>query len=552
MENANPLARTVREQSGGRVLMNPAYLLMGAVAASISLVVGWWVGVGELILGAASAAVLSATLLWSYWMRTRRQWQQLHQRLERAAGATPAHLQRRPIAAQLAWQVDQIASRMSELSHRSAQVHPVSGLPTREPLINAIEDAPDGGTLGLVELCDFDRLTLFDAAIADEVLSEIAQRLVRMVGPGRVLAHVDRSRFAIWSVGVDPDVSRTELNAICYALRDRVVTAGVELLPQLRSALVESSRDKGSASELVSRGLSCLSDPIGHISAAEVSPATSRDLFLLEQDLRQATARNEFELWYQPFIDAAEQKVCGAEALLRWRHPEHGLVMPARFIPVMESANLAEEIGLWTLNAGCREARNWQQHQSAPLKVAINLSAHQLTGGQLPLMVGRTLQRHGLPPTLLELELTETVASVDSAAARILFDELRTLGVAVSIDDFGAGYSSLSYLKKLHFDKIKIDREFISHVDRQSDSQAICQSIIALGRGLGIPVLAEGVERAEEYQWLRRHGCTLFQGFYFSRPLEAAAFLPFVRDSATIAQLTGLSASALQNRVLKR
>ena len=126
------------------------------------------------------------------------------------------------------------------------------------------------------------------------------------------------------------------------------------------------------------------------------------------------------------------------------------------------------------------------------------------------------------------------------------------MGVAVSIDDFGAGYSSLSYLKKLHFDKIKIDREFISHVDRQSDSQAICQSIIALGRGLGIPVLAEGVERMEEYQWLRRHGCTLFQGFYFSRPLEAAAFLPFVRDSATIAQLTDLSASALQNRVLKR
>lgn len=502
------------------------------------------------LIGCAIAAIAVAG---SYVLQcqNRRQWNALFQKLHSLLGDMPPDLLSRPVAVRLSWQIDQVAHLLSSVDRRFAQIHALSGLPTREPLMEAMRQAPEGGVLGLVDLCDFDRLTLFDVAVADRVLVEIAQRLTRMVGSNRFLAHVDRSRFAIWYPEAEATSARTELDAIGYSLRDRILLPGIDMLPQVRLAQVEPEGRDCKPADILARGLACLSSSdSGANSNNEAVSASARNLFLLEQDLRQAAARNEFELWFQPFVDSAAQKICGAEALLRWRHPTHGLVAPTTFIPVMEAAGLAEEIGLWTLNAGCREARNWERSDRRKLKVAVNLSAHQLERGDLDMLVDRTLRRHGLPASLLELELTETVASVDSAAARSLFDKLRTLGVAISIDDFGAGYSSLSYLKKLHFDKIKIDREFVNHVDRQRDSQAICQSILALGRGLGIQVLAEGVERPEEYAWLRRHGCTLFQGYYFSRPVEADAFLSLVRNDARIRARTDLSPIALQERAM--
>lgn len=443
-----------------------------------------------------------------------------------------------------------------DLDHRNAHRHGVTRLPTREPLIDAIARCPQGGVLGIVELCDFDRLSAFDIAMADEVLKDVATRLLRMVGTDRFLAHVDRARFAIWYSGSSPDMARKEFDAVCYALRDRIVLTEIDMLPQIRAASViqESVVQDGAAfkpAALLARTIAALSDSRAPQMSVHGTQAMekARNSFLLEQDLRQAVARNELELWFQPFVDASAGRVCGAEALLRWRHPRHGLIAPNQFIPIVEMAGLADEVGRWTLNAGCREAREWTRQGLGAVKVAINLSAHQLGGNSLDRIVERTLHRHDLPPGLLELELTETVAAVDSSAAKTLFEKLRALGVSISIDDFGAGYSSLSYLKKLKFDKLKIDREFITHVDRQADSQAICQSIIALGRGLGIAVLAEGIERREEYAWLRRHGCDLFQGFYFSHPLEADAFPAFARHREHLLSLTDLSPVALQRRL---
>ena len=517
--------------------------LGAAVVATLALVRG-----SDLALSAMGLLAIGVAWLACYQQRRHRR--ALFERLRHLSGEVPNDLASRPVPERIDWQIDQITVRLSALDRRIAQIHSLSGLPTREPLIEAIGNAADGGVLGLIELGDFDRLNLFDVAVAEQVLKEIAQRMARMIGPGRFLAHIDRSRFAIWYPGVEADPARIELNAIGYALRDRLLLPDIDMLPQIRLALVEPAGGRGGAADLVARGLACLSGAEGDTLAGGSVSARARDEFLLEQDLRQATAKHQFELWFQPFVDASSHRICGAEALLRWRHEEQGLIPPSAFIPVMEAAGLSEEIGLWTLNAGCREAAAWERSDGRKLKVAINLSAHQLERGDIDLLVNRTLQRHRLAPALLELELTETVASVDSAAARALFDKLRALGVAISIDDFGAGYSSLSQLKKLTFDKIKIDREFVSAVDRQRDSQAICQSIVALGRGLGIPVLAEGVERAEEYAWLRRHGCTLFQGYYFSRPVEAAAFLPLVRDAVRIRTLTDLSPTALQQRVM--
>lgn len=427
------------------------------------------------------------------------------------------------------------------MAQRSVQRHGVSGLPTREKLIQAMAQGP--GVLGMIEFADFDRLSAIDPERADHVLAEIAKRISRMAGRSRMAAHVDRAHFALWFAGSGEDEAAPALQAIAYALQDRMLIDGEELLPVIRLGHMACDPDVAPAAKLISRAFSLLASR-HHLAPGpidEASKAISCD-FALEQDLRRAITAGEFELWYQPFLDARTQSVCGAEALIRWRHPVRGLVSPVEFIPLAEAAGLAAELGTWVLDAACRAAGNWSAMGLPNVKVAVNISGHQLERDGFDSLIERTLGRHGLSPRLLELELTESIAMAESRTAAQLFERIRALGAAISIDDFGTGFSSLSTLKKLSFDKLKIDREFVTDVDSRRDCQAICQSIIALARGLGISVLAEGVERAEEVQWLRRHGCNLFQGFHFARPLPEADFLAFARNSQNIASLFAMNA----------
>ena len=249
------------------------------------------------------------------------------------------------------------------------------------------------------------------------------------------------------------------------------------------------------------------------LSAQAIAQVQQR--YAMEQDLRGAIHRNEFQLHFQPLIDAHWQCVTGAEALIRWHHPERGSVPPSLFIPIVEAAGLAEQVGMWVLNAAARQASEWEGGIAGPLRIAINVSANQLHDAKFAEFLSRTLHNHSLDPSCLEIELTEGVASTEDAELARLFAKIRALGVKIAIDDFGTGYSSFSTLRQLTFDKIKIDREFITDVHLRPQSQAICQSIIALGRGLDIRVLAEGVETAEEFRWLSQHGCRHFQGYYF-------------------------------------
>ncbi|RHW16953.1 GGDEF domain-containing protein [Sphingomonas gilva] len=441
---------------------------------------------------------------------------------------------------------------------RKANRHQTTGLATREPLLAAMRAdlaaGPSGGTLGVVEFVDFDRLNGFDCALADRALGTLADRVRRMIGPRRPVGQIDRARIAIWfGRECDGDTARAELDAIRYALADAIEHDGSTIIPDLRLGLAHRAAAEDTAELIVTRAIASLATGGVVMAEAEADPeAQARRAFVLEQDLRQAVTRGQLALVYQPLIDGVRQRVCGAEALMRWQHPEFGPVQPTEFIPIVEAAGLAEEIGMWAMNAACREARGWRTLGKGDLFVAVNLSAQQLHRDDLPKMIERTLARHRLPPAALEIELTETVAAGDVAHIRSLFERLRAMGVRIAIDDFGTGYSSLSYLRTLAFDKIKIDREFVSEVDTRRDSQAICQSLIALGRGLGIRVLAEGVERREEYEWLRRHGCGLFQGFLFSRPLSPADFTAFVRDSAAITRATAVSPAALQSHVIER
>jgi EAL domain-containing protein (putative c-di-GMP-specific phosphodiesterase class I)/GGDEF domain-containing protein len=435
--------------------------------------------------------------------------------------------------------MDGIETLIGSIEQRLEYRHPVSGLPTREPLLAAIEQAirqGSRGVLGVVSLLDFERLAAFDPALADHMLRTMVERALKMLGERRLVAQVDRSRFAIWyEADIAADAACAQLDAVGYALGGPVPLGDREVLPEVRIGTAQAPADGTTPARLLAHAIATLSLGVAEIVADPVEAA--RERYAMEQDLRRAIDRGELELHYQPLIDANEGRVCGAEALLRWHHPVQGQIPPGRFIPVVESAGLADEIGLWVLNAACREARNWQRAGLDGLRVAVNVSGHQLERAELPAMVERTLGRHSLGSEALEVELTETVAAGDAERAAMLFDRLRGLGVAIAIDDFGTGYSSFSSLRSLSFDKIKIDREFVSMVDERRDSQAICRAIIALAQGLGTRVLAEGVERAQEVAWLRRNGCHHFQGYYFSRPLEACAFQAFVRDGARLARL---------------
>ena len=433
-----------------------------------------------------------------------------------------------------------VATRLETLRHRLAHRHAVSGLPTREPFYAEvaadIETARASVLMGVVRFVDYDRLAAFDQAAADRALAAFARRLEGAVAAARPLAQVDRDCFAIWFSGLaSAETAAGELQAMAYVLQQELGDDEQKLTPHVALAASLHPKDGKEASVLLTRALSAL--PPGersrsgklHFYQAQ-STEEARRRFAMEQDLRRAIRHDQFRLHYQPVVDLAEGRVVGAEALLRWRHPEMGLVPPASFVPLLEQSSIMDEVGLWVLNSACREAHAWNEHGLDDLKMAVNLSARQFHDPALTAMILRTLDRHGLQPGALELELTETAAMEDADRTSELFGQLRKLGVSVAIDDFGAGYSSLSYLKNLPFTKLKIDREFVTDVDKRPDSQAICKALVELGRGLGIKVLAEGVETREEVEALRNLGCTMFQGFYFARPMPAEDFRRVVAD----------------------
>jgi diguanylate cyclase (GGDEF)-like protein/PAS domain S-box-containing protein len=238
----------------------------------------------------------------------------------------------------------------------------------------------------------------------------------------------------------------------------------------------------------------------------------------MEIDLRRAFANGEFELHYQPLVDVASDRISGFESLLRWRHPEKGMISPAEFIPVAEDIGLIVSLGEWVLREACSEAAKWP----AEVKVAVNLSAVQFRSPNLVQVVVSALAQSGLSPRRLELEITETVFLAETKANLAILHQLRELGVSISMDDFGTGYSSLSYLRSFPFDKIKIDRSFVKDLAKRSDCVAIVRAISGLGRSLNITTTAEGVETIDQLDWLRAEGCNEVQGFLFSAAKPAA------------------------------
>jgi len=251
----------------------------------------------------------------------------------------------------------------------------------------------------------------------------------------------------------------------------------------------------------------------------------------LESDLLQASARDEFVVHYQPFVATNSDRITGMEALLRWRHPEQGLLSPNQFIPKLEELGLIVEVGRWVLRTACRQAVEWQRNGFPPIRVAVNVSSQQFYQGNIVDTVATVLRETKLDPKYLELELTESQTLDDSEATINIMLSLKRLGVSLSLDDFGTGWSSLSYLRRFPIDRIKIDRSFVNDLLTQPAAEEVVNTILTLSRNLGIVCIAEGVETREQQDYFKKQNCEEMQGFYFSRPLTALDATAMLRSA---------------------
>jgi EAL domain-containing protein (putative c-di-GMP-specific phosphodiesterase class I) len=261
----------------------------------------------------------------------------------------------------------------------------------------------------------------------------------------------------------------------------------------------------------------------------------------MEHQIRHALDRNEFELHYQPLVDLATGRIVRAEALLRWHNPELGQVSPEDFIPLAEEIGLITPIGEWVLRTACRQAMVWRAEGLCPERISVNVSSRQFRGLSLFDTVVGILEETGMPPTGLELEITENLLMADIPEVIDGLRRLDDLGISLSVDDFGTGYSSLSYLRRFPVSVLKIDKSFVRDVATDSDNAILVEAIITMGRSLKLEVVAEGVETGAQMGFLRKRGCDFAQGYYYSRPTPTADFRQLMRDWQPLPPVPGLA-----------
>ncbi|MEK7758764.1 MAG: EAL domain-containing protein, partial [Pseudomonadota bacterium] len=394
----------------------------------------------------------------------------------------------------------------------------LTDLPNRmllsQRLGKAIEEAEHSERLVAVLFIDLDRFKIINDTLGhdsgDELLKIVARRLSEAVRPGDTVARYGGDEFVIVLANVAhiDDVTRVA-NKMLGRLSPAIIIGGRELFVTPSIGITLFPFDNDTSDELLRNADSAMFDAKDHggncfrFYTAEMNARAERRL-TLETGLRHALERGEFLLHYQPQVDIVSGDIRGAEALIRWQHPDWGLVPPAEFIPLAEETGLILPIGEWVLTEACTQARHWHDAGHAGLRIAVNLSGRQLAQKNLVEIVAATLTRCAVARGMLELEITESLLMQDLERIAATLEALVALGVTVSMDDFGTGYSSLSYLKRLPIDVLKIDQSFVHDIGSDPDDAAIVQAIIAMAHSLGIKVIAEGVETAEQLAFLRR------------------------------------------------
>jgi diguanylate cyclase (GGDEF)-like protein/PAS domain S-box-containing protein len=431
----------------------------------------------------------------------------------------------------------------AELEHQ-ARYDALTGLANRQFLQQSaphLMERAEPGTVYIAYLA-LDRFRALNEMLGhdagDEALRAMAGRMRALLRPGDLAARVGAAEFAILFAA-----SAGETEALVAALREAVarpmLLAGHEYALTCSVGIASACPDSRSAEILLQHAHQAMLRAKAGASGVQYFVAEMNQQALerlqLQTDLRHALARGELALHYQPQVDLDTGRVAGMEALLRWQHPQLGPVSPAVFIPLAEETGLIHEIGAWALRAACRQNKAWQDAGLAPLRVAVNLSGKEFYRPDLAATVAAALRESGLDGRWLDLELTEGLVTADIGHAVSILHQLKQLGVSLSIDDFGTGYSSLSYLKNFPIDVLKIDQSFVRNIATDPADAAIAGTIVTLGRSLGLSVIAEGVETAEQLHCLRRCGCDQIQGYLFSRPLPPGAFEQLLRDDRSLA-----------------
>jgi diguanylate cyclase (GGDEF)-like protein/PAS domain S-box-containing protein len=422
---------------------------------------------------------------------------------------------------------------------RQAHQDDLTGLVNRRGLVEKLRLTQVGRrrriTVATLDLDHFKNLNdAFGHGVGDQVLSAFARRLVNSVRPSDVVARLEGAAFAVLMVGIAPSAVDAIVERMFAALSSRYTVGGHEMVARVTGGVATRSRLEEPTEVLrraevamhyakrVSRG--------GFEVLDEELDRALLDRIQLSTRLLDAADRGELRLHFQPIITAASHVIVGVEALVRWEHPERGLLGPDQFIPLAEESGSISAIGRWVLQEACATLKEWTdaEPEAAPLTVAVNLSVAQLQDRGLVQDVKDALERSGLGPERLHLEVTESVLSTDPESAARALAQLRDLGVWLVIDDFGTGNSSLTALQRFPFRVLKIDRSFVDGIGIRPDDETIVSATLALAHGLGLTVVAEGVETSEQAEFLTEGGCEELQGFFFGRPVPATVMQPLL------------------------
>ncbi len=432
---------------------------------------------------------------------------------------------------------------------------PVTGLPNRrlfmerlQLVVTECERQGHGAALLYVDLDDFKSLNdRLGHEHGDQLLRLVAARLVSAVPAGHTVARLAGDEFVVLlkDLDPDPDFALSQARAFGEALLQRVREVAVIAGADYHGSASIGLALRGQGASTPSALLSCADLAMYHAKMAggdrlvAFDPAMQDNLnarVAMEDDLREALKTGQFRLYYQPQVDV-DGRITGAEALVRWQHPARGMVSPGDFIPVAEDSGMIVELGRWILGEACRQVAQWHADpRLAGLTVSVNVSSRQFEQPDFVSLVLDQVAASGIDPSRLSLELTESllIDNIDDVTAKM--SALGQRGIGFALDDFGTGFSSLSYLKRLPFNELKIDQGFVRAIDADANDLAIARMIVALGRSLGLAVVAEGVETPAQRSVLAGIGCECFQGYLFSRPLPAADFAEYVRRHAAAAE----------------
>jgi len=471
-----------------------------------------------------------------------------HRQLADAAQSLHAHLH-----------ADPSVEADPELSAAAGQVefllnHDVlTGLANRQALVRSVQqhlgasipqtdqDTQQASTLvASINIDKFKRLNeLLGHHGGDKALVTVTRSLQALLRPGDMLARAGNDEFVLLLPGLSDDsAARDRLRQLMQAVNHEYMTPGGPIPLTCSIGYAIFPEDGDSADLLLNNAAMAMrrakAQGGGQIQrfSEELKQAVNRKL-TLESQLRRALDQDELFLVYQPKIDLRSGRAAGIEVLLRWHHPEHGTVSPVEFIPIAEESGLILPIGEWVLKSAIAQSRAWHADGVPDVSIAVNLSARQFLGTDIVDTVDQAMRGAGLPPGVLELELTESISIDDPERSAALMRRLRELGITLSIDDFGTGYSSLSYLKRLPVDKLKIDRSFVLDMHQSGESLAMVKAIIAMAHSLRLEVIAEGVENTAQLDALRAAGCDHIQGYVFSKPLPAAECEAYLRQHAS-------------------